>query len=473
MGMQVAVLLLYVALAVAYARLQRHFADARWRAAAPENSGSYRPDVDVIIPCYNEEPALLAACLRSLRAQDYQGRVRVWVVDDGSRNRAALAPVLRSEADPAWRVTLLDGNQGKRIAQGAALWAGQAEVVLTVDSDTTIAPDGIRRIVAPLRDDRIGAVTGDVRPSNPDATWLTRLIETRYRLLFERERAAQGFFGAVLCCAGPFSAYRRKVVERIWQRYVGHRFWGSRRVFGDDLELTNLVLAAGYRSQYEPRAKAATHVPATLLRYARQQLRWNRSFYRELPQILRLLPGRTRFLAVDIAGQTLLPLLLAVGLSVTVGDALLYRSRLPWDAAALVVMALASRGLAPSGPSGRRFAVQYGLVFVVLLLPIRFWAACTLFQSRWGTRTLAAQRSMPVGGLRTCTLFRDRGGARDLDRHWRTRASSLRALRSPTSLPFSRYSLMARSSSLAASPLRPRSRSTSARSTRASARESG
>jgi glycosyl transferase family 2 len=36
---------------------------------------------------FNEEPALLAACLRSLCQQDYGGEVRVWVVDDGSDNR--------------------------------------------------------------------------------------------------------------------------------------------------------------------------------------------------------------------------------------------------------------------------------------------------------------------------------------------------------------------------------------------------
>lgn len=448
MWMLVAVLSVYIALVMAYTSLQRRFAGFGRQPASPElgHPAPYRPDIDVIIPCYNEEPALLAACLRSVRQQDYPGRVNVWVVDDGSRNRQDLIPVLRTEADPAWRVVLLDGNQGKRSAQDTALWAGRGEVVLTIDSDTTIDPDGIRRIVAPLHNPQVGAVTGDVRPSNPDASWLTKLIETRYRLLFERERAAQGFFGSVLCCAGPFSAYRRAVVERIWPRYVGQRSWGGRRVFGDDLELTNLVLARGYRSQYEPGAQAATNVPTTLRRYARQQLRWNRSFYRELPQILRLLPGRSRFLTLDIAGQTLLPLLVAVGLAITAVDALFHRSRLPWDATALALMALASLGLAPSRATGRRFAVLYGLVFVGLLLPTRLWAACTLFHNRWGTRTLPGQR--------------------------RTLVRSLRTLRSATTLPFSLYSQTASSSSRAASRRRPPRRSTSARSTWASARES-
>ena len=48
---------------------------------------SYRPNVEVIVPGFNEERVLLAACLRSLCQQDYGGEVRVWVVDDGSDNR--------------------------------------------------------------------------------------------------------------------------------------------------------------------------------------------------------------------------------------------------------------------------------------------------------------------------------------------------------------------------------------------------
>jgi N-acetylglucosaminyltransferase len=386
------VLPMFLATALTYARWQHRFADAAHRLAVealPEQR-LFRPSVDVIIPCYNEKPVLLAACLRSLREQDYRGKVKVWVVDDGSCNREALLRVLRSEAEPDWRILRFDSNRGKREAQDAALHAGRGKIVLTIDSDTVIAPDGIRRIVTPFRDERVGAVTGNLRASNAEANWLTRLIDTRYGLLFERERAAQGFFGSVLCCAGPFSAYRRTALQRVWLRYVDQVFCGRLRVFGDDLALTNLVLAAGFRSIYEPAARAFTNVPAALPGFARQQLRWNRSFYRELPQLLRLLPGRSRYLALDLAARTLLPVLLAIGLAITAADGLLARSRLPWDLGALGLMAVASVHLAPSPAKavGRRFVVGYGLVFMGLLLPTRFWAACTLFQNGWGTRNL-------------------------------------------------------------------------------------
>jgi N-acetylglucosaminyltransferase len=286
---------LYLAIAPAYSRLQDATPVSGWAAGRFPSPEPYRPDVDVIVPCYNEEPALVAACLWSLAQQDFK----------------------------------LDGNRGKREAQAAALRQGSGEVVVTVDSDTTIAPDGIRDIVAWLGNPSVGAATGNLRAANADATWLTRLIDTRYRPLFERERAAQGFFGAVLCCAGPFSAYRRAAVQEVLDDYLGQQFWGGRRVFGDDLELTNLVLAAGYESVFEPTGRATTKVPTTLRRFVRQQLRWNRSFYRELPQMLRLLTGRSCYLALDLAGRTLLPPLSAVVVVATAADALVTRSAVP------------------------------------------------------------------------------------------------------------------------------------------------
>jgi N-acetylglucosaminyltransferase len=439
---------LYLAVAPVYSRLQRRFAELGHRPRPARSRSPYRPSVDVIVPCYNEEPALLAACLRSLCQQDYKGELRVWVVDDGSGNRDAVLPVLRAETGLHQRVVLLDGNHGKREAQAAALRQGRGEILVTIDSDTVIAPDGISRIVAPLHESSVGAVTGNLGASNAGTNWLTRLIDTRYQLLFGRERAAQGLFDTVFCCAGPFSAYRRTAVEEVLPDYLGQQFWGGRRVFGDDLKLTNLVLAAGYGSVYEPTARAATSVPTTLRRFVRQQLRWNRSFYRELPQMLRLLPGRSRYLALDLVARTLLPALFAAGVAATAADAVLAPARVPLDLGALGLMALASVDLGPSPavPAGRRFAVGYGLVFVGLLLPARLWAVCTPFQNHWGTR--------------------------DLDRHWWTPASSLRAVASATSLPFSLCRSIARSSSRPASARRPRSRSTSARSTRASARES-
>src|SRR3954470_8403555 len=51
------------------------------------------PPVDLIVPCFNEPPFTLRACLQSLAAQDYRGSLTVWLVDDGSANRDAGAMI--------------------------------------------------------------------------------------------------------------------------------------------------------------------------------------------------------------------------------------------------------------------------------------------------------------------------------------------------------------------------------------------
>jgi N-acetylglucosaminyltransferase len=383
-----------------YARRQRRVAaDGRELATKLNRDCGSPPSVDVIVTCYNERPDLLDQCLRSLQTQDYRGRIKVWVVDDGSTNRAELLPVLAANARPNWQILLSDGNHGKRVAQALALREGRGQVIVTVDSDTVLAPDGIRRIVAPFHRRRVGAVTSSLRALNADASWLAQAIDTRYALLCERERAAQGFFGSVLCCAGPFSAFRRTAVQQVLGRYLG------RRRSGDDLELTNLVLEAGYRSEYQRDAKAWTQVPATVKEFALQQRRWNRSFYRELPRMLRVVARRRRYLRLDLTARALIPVLVAGGLVITGADALRAPERLAFDGVALALMALASLQLGPSlrERSGRRFALRYGLVFVLLLLPVRCWAGVTVLRDRWGTRQLSTrsclERAQQAGGV--------------------------------------------------------------------------
>jgi N-acetylglucosaminyltransferase len=393
-----ALVALYLGIAVTYSLLQERNRRRHAVAIRPGPAGPPWPSVDVVLPCWNEDPALLAACCRSLEAQDYQGQLRVFLVDDGSSNRDLLRHVyLRYRDRPGWSVRLLNRNHGKRRAQDVAVSAGDGELVVTVDSDTVFARDGVRRLVSAFADPRVGAVTGDVRISNAGETWLTRLIDERYRLLFSHERAAQSHAGAVLCCSGPFSAYRRAALTPVWDAYLSQTFMGRPSVAGDDLHLTNLVLASGYDSLYEPSARAVTNAPTTLRRYLRQQLRWNRSFYRELRPTLRALLRRDRYLWLDVGARLLLPLLLAFGILLAGTQAVVaLRPQGPAEplpllagAATLAVMGLASVLLLGRKARGARFVLLYGLIYVGLLIPVRFWALGSLRQNRWGTRRLA------------------------------------------------------------------------------------
>jgi N-acetylglucosaminyltransferase len=385
------VFLLYIILLLLHSTLERRYARRSWRQRLAGSPATPRPvewpTVDVVVPCFNENPRLLEACCRSVAAQDYQGPIRVWLVDDGSRNRAELQPVYERWAGEGWRVRPLAANTGKRAAQDKAVREGGGELVVLMDSDTVLASDAVRQAAACFADDRVGAVSGSVGVLNAPTNLLTRLIHHRYRLRFQVERPAQGFFTSLLCCSGPFAVYRRSLLAGLWPRYLTQTFAGVRCTNGDDLHLTNLVLATGRQVVFEPRAIASTWVPRSLPLYVRQQLRWNRSFYRELRWTFAGIRSRHPYLALDVLARALLPLLLAAALVLLASEGLLAG----WEllaadlSLALAMLCLSAAFLLVHGASVP-FLLLYGPLHMALLVPVRVWALLTLASPRWETR---------------------------------------------------------------------------------------
>ena len=419
----------YAALALGYslfqwsyaARFRREwFADklACGRQARHAAPGPHLPAVDVIVPCFNEKPEVLEACCEALERQreHYPGPIHVWLVDDGSAALAELQPVYtRFEGLPGWTVIRHERNRGKRRAQDSAFRRGKGDYVVTVDSDTTLVPKCVARLVSAMeRNPRAGATSGHVTARNAGANRLTALIDRRYRFLFEQERAAQSWHRTVTCCSGPVSVYRREVLATLWNSYVDDLFLGRQRQFGDDLKLSLLVLEQACDSLYWPSARARTIVPETLRGYARQQVRWNKSFYRELPRAdhalrqhrssryleLRRLryfgrflarylgwSGAHRYVRFELAARALVPWLPPVLVAAGAWSALAVPGPVRWLPLLATVVVMLLHALVIGLKSGSfTFPVLYGLIHLTMLTSVRLRALATLTDSRWGTR---------------------------------------------------------------------------------------
>jgi hyaluronan synthase len=365
------------------------------RAAVARSAVRTRwPSVDIVVPIYNEPPEDLTRCCESLVAQVYAGEIEVYLVDDGSPNRADVMAVLdRFGALPGWHVLLPEANGGKRHAQDHAVRAGSGDLVLTIDSDTQVAPDGVLRMVEQFDDDAIGAATGSVRVSNAGTNLLTRLIDLRYWVAFHQERASHSLFGAVLCCSGPLSMYRRSVLDVVWSRYMAQTFRGLPCTYGDDRHLTNLVLGEGHRTRFAPYAGCITSAPTSVPGYLRQQTRWNKSYYRELLWTLAFLPRLSRMMAVEVAVQAVLPFLLVLAVVATAARAVAEGPHV-LIRYAVVVAAMAVLhclfGLIRTRDWRFLLLVVYGFLHALLLIPVRIRALLTLNDNSWGTRTGAA-----------------------------------------------------------------------------------
>lgn len=122
----------------------------------PERDAEW-PDVAVIIPA-RDEADVLPRSLPTLFRQDYPGRVRVFLVDDGSEDgTAAVAAGLAGEAGAADRLTVIPGEplapgwvgkvwalqQGVRAAREAS-----PEFLLLTDADISHAPHSLRSLVS-------------------------------------------------------------------------------------------------------------------------------------------------------------------------------------------------------------------------------------------------------------------------------------------------------------------------------------
>lgn len=385
----------HLVLQVASAAVAAKRADrAHQRAVARSAARTAWPSVDVIVPIYHEHPDDLRRCCEALLRQDYPGTVHVYLVDDGSPNRPDVLELLAAYGGlPRWTVLLPDTNRGKRHAQDLAIRQCTSELVLTIDSDTQVAPDGITRMVEQFDDDAVGAATGSVRVSNAATNLLTTLIDLRYWVAFHQERASHGLFGAVLCCSGPLSMYRRHVLADVWPRYVSQTFRGVPCTYGDDRHLTNLVLDGGWKTVFAPYASCITSAPTTMTAYLRQQTRWNKSYYRELLWTLAFLPRLSRVMAVEVAIQALLPFLLTLAVIATMVRALVEGPEVLVRYAVIIAgMAVLHCLFAIYRTRDWRFLlfVAYGFVHAGLLIPVRIRALLTLSDNAWGTRTTAA-----------------------------------------------------------------------------------
>ncbi|GLS36297.1 chitooligosaccharide synthase NodC [Mesorhizobium tianshanense] len=390
----------YALLSAAYKSMQMAYALPMDRSPVSDELVGFDPlpSVDVIVPSFNEDPSALSACLASIASQQYAGKLRVYVVDDGSANRDVVVPVHGAFAgDPRFNFILLDKNVGKRKAQIVAIRRSSGDLVLNVDSDTTLASDVVAKLALKMQDPAVGAAMGQLVASNRGDTWLTRLIDMEYWLACNEERAAQARFGAVMCCCGPCAMYRRSALLLLLDQYETQLFRGKPSDFGEDRHLTILMLKAGLRTEYVPDAIAATIVPDRLGPYLRQQLRWARSTFRDTLLALRLLPSLDRYLTLDVVGQNLGPLLLA--LSVLAGLAqFVLTATVPWSAVVMIAsMTIIRCSVAAFRARQLRFLgfSLHTFINVFLLLPLKAYALCTLSNSDWLSRKAA---TLPNGG---------------------------------------------------------------------------
>jgi biofilm PGA synthesis N-glycosyltransferase PgaC len=238
---------------------------------APPTARNPLSPLTIIVAARNEA-AGIADTIRRLAQGDYAGEVTIILADNGSEDdTAAVAGRAAEEAGTSLQV-IHEPRPGKAYALNTALQQVVTPYVITVDADTLLHREALRRLISRLEAEPANtvAVAGSVLVRNSRANLLTRMQEWDYYLGIASVKRMQGVYQSTLVAQGAFSVYRTQQI-----RGIG----GWPDAIGEDIVVTWKLLEQGGRVIFEPTAVAFTDVPTTLSHFMRQRSRWARGMF--------------------------------------------------------------------------------------------------------------------------------------------------------------------------------------------------
>jgi biofilm PGA synthesis N-glycosyltransferase PgaC len=225
------------------------------------------PAITLVVACFNEEDQI-EETLDYAAVQDFPGELRILVADDGSTDGTVELAELCADVDPRIKVRSFE-HGGKANTLNQALMEVETPLVATVDADTLLMPEALKRCVARLlvSPPTTVAVAGAVFVRNSRTNLLTQAQEWDYFLGIASIKRQQGLFQGTLVAQGAFSVYRTEPVKEVG---------GWPDAIGEDIVLTWAMMDKGAGVSYEKTAVAFTDAPETARAFAKQRRRWAR-----------------------------------------------------------------------------------------------------------------------------------------------------------------------------------------------------
>lgn len=263
------------------------------------------PRVSCMVAVFNEEENI-EWCIHSMITQGYKNKEIIIVNDKSTDGTAAILDRLAMHTGV--KVLHLDKNVGKKRALGQAMRIAEGEIFAFSDSDCVWAPNVLEKMVPIfLAYPNVGAVSGHGRALNAEKNILTRAQDSWYEGQFAIRKAFESIFGAVTCVSGPLAVFRKEAIFNYIPAWEQDSFLGQEFRFSTDRTLTGFVLGSQHIGRalkqryvdtdfvksvdyperdwdivYSKSAKSWTIVPDTWKRLLSQQIRWKKSFIRNI-----------------------------------------------------------------------------------------------------------------------------------------------------------------------------------------------
>lgn len=302
----------------------RHMA-ARRLDVFLDSFSDFEPPVSILVPAYNEAATIESSVLSLLQLA--YSEFEVIVINDGSRDetlqllidRFQLVPIpaayqirlpvqlvrgfYKSTLYPNLRVIDKE-NGGKADALNAGINATRYPLFCSVDADSILQRDSLKRVMKPfLEDPHTIAAGGTIRIVNGSevrdgfllraglpGNLLVRMQIIEYLRAFLFGRLGWSPLNAMLIISGAFGVFRKEMVVQAG----GY----NTNTVGEDMELVvrlhRTLRAQGkkYRISFVPDPICWTEAPADLKSLKRQRTRWQVGLAESLSQNLSLLFSR-------------------------------------------------------------------------------------------------------------------------------------------------------------------------------------
>jgi cellulose synthase/poly-beta-1,6-N-acetylglucosamine synthase-like glycosyltransferase len=231
----------------------------------------YKPNVSIIIPCYNEEKNIIK-CIDALLDSDYpKEKTELIVVDDGSTD--STINVLREYRQKEYQgkkgfadfKIAKSSHKGKSEALNAGIKLAKNEIVFCVDADTIVSKDTLFKMARPFSDEKVGATNGSCIVRNrKNILGMFQTMEYHFNNLIKK--SFSDIFGTSIWLFGAFACYRKNIIEKI----------GSfkKDSLTEDMDIMLELNAAGYKTVNVHDAFGKVHAPDSFHDFFRQRTRW-------------------------------------------------------------------------------------------------------------------------------------------------------------------------------------------------------
>jgi biofilm PGA synthesis N-glycosyltransferase PgaC len=220
------------------------------------------PTVTIIVPCYNEEKAVMLT-VDSLLELDYpKDKLNIIVVDDGSKDNTW--DVLQKYSNNSQVMLLQKENGGKHTALNLGIENSSTEFVGCLDSDSSVHKEALKRIMTFFLNEETMAVAPSIVVRDPKT-----LIQYAQRAEYDMShynKKMLAFLQGIHVTPGPFSIFRKRVFDEIGPYRKAHHT--------EDQEIALRMHKHGLKIDHCPDAYVYTSSPSSIPKLYKQRLRW-------------------------------------------------------------------------------------------------------------------------------------------------------------------------------------------------------